>query len=61
MVVHGAEDPLVPLACGRDTAANIADAEFRIVPGMGHDLAPMFYDTLVDAIASVAKRASIAA
>ena len=61
MVVHGAEDPLVPLACGRDTAANIADAEFRIVPGMGHDLPPMFYDTLVDAIASVAKRASIAA
>jgi pimeloyl-ACP methyl ester carboxylesterase len=58
MVVHGAEDPLVPLACGRDTAANIPNAEFRIVPGMGHDLPPMFFDTLVDAIVSVANRAS---
>ena len=61
MVIHGAEDPLIPPACGRDTAANIPGAEFRIIPGMGHDLPPMFFDVLVDSIASVAQRASKAA
>jgi pimeloyl-ACP methyl ester carboxylesterase len=61
MVVHGAEDPLVPLACGRDTAANIPGSELRIIPGMGHDMPPMFFDVLVDSIASVAQRASKAA
>jgi pimeloyl-ACP methyl ester carboxylesterase len=38
LVIHGAEDPLVPLACGEDTARSIAGAELVVVPGLGHDM-----------------------
>ena len=40
LVVHGRDDPLVPYACGVDTARRIAGARLVGVPGMGHDLAP---------------------
>ena len=38
VVLHGDEDPLVPLDAGRDVAANIPGAELHIIPGMGHDI-----------------------
>jgi pimeloyl-ACP methyl ester carboxylesterase len=50
VVLHGEDDPLVPVAGGRDTAANIKGAELRIIPGMGHDLPPALYETFVEAI-----------
>ena len=37
LVLHGADDPLVPLDGGQDTAASIPGAELVVVPGMGHD------------------------
>jgi pimeloyl-ACP methyl ester carboxylesterase len=37
LVLHGADDPLIPLACGKDTADSIPGAELVVVPGMGHD------------------------
>ena len=40
LVVHGTADPLVPLACGQDTAARIAGARFEAIEGMGHDWPP---------------------
>jgi pimeloyl-ACP methyl ester carboxylesterase len=40
LVVHGAADPLVPLACGKDTARRIPGARLEIIKGMGHDLPP---------------------
>ena len=40
LVVHGTADPLVPLACGQDTAARIAGARFEAIHGMGHDWPP---------------------
>jgi pimeloyl-ACP methyl ester carboxylesterase len=57
MVLHGADDPLVPVAGGRDTAENIAGAELRIVPGMGHDLPPALYDIFIETIARAVERA----
>jgi pimeloyl-ACP methyl ester carboxylesterase len=36
LVIHGDEDPLVPLAGGKATAEAIPDAEFMVVKGMGH-------------------------
>jgi pimeloyl-ACP methyl ester carboxylesterase len=57
MVLHGAEDPLVPVAGGRDTAANIRGAELRIIPGMGHDLPPALYATFVETIERAVARA----
>ncbi len=38
LVIHGADDPLVPVECGRDTAEAISGAELMIIEGMGHDL-----------------------
>jgi pimeloyl-ACP methyl ester carboxylesterase len=57
MVLHGADDPLVPVAGGRETADNIPGAELRIVPGMGHDLPPALYDIFVETISRAVERA----
>ena len=59
VVLHGADDPLVPVAGGRDTAANIPGAELRVIDGMGHDLPPALYDVFVDAIGRAVERARL--
>lgn len=46
LVIHGAADPLVPIACGQDVANNIAGAHFIDIEGMGHDLPKKHLDTL---------------
>jgi len=38
LVIHGAADPMVPLACGVDTAKAIPGARLEVIEGMGHDL-----------------------
>ena len=38
LVIHGSEDPLVPLSGGEATARAIAGARLRVFEGMGHDL-----------------------
>jgi pimeloyl-ACP methyl ester carboxylesterase len=38
LVIHGKADPLVPFACGEDTARRIAGAQLVAIEGMGHDL-----------------------
>ncbi len=40
LVIHGKADPLVPHACGVDTAQRIAGAQLASIDGMGHDLPP---------------------
>lgn len=40
LVIHGAEDPLVPLAAGEDTARHVPGARLEVIPGMGHDVTP---------------------
>ncbi|MBC7598381.1 MAG: alpha/beta hydrolase [Polaromonas sp.] len=37
LVVHGKADPLVPFACGEDTARRIPGASLVGIDGMGHD------------------------
>jgi len=51
LVLHGSDDPLVPMAGGEDTAANIPGARLRIIPGMGHFLPEALVPLLVDEIA----------
>jgi proline iminopeptidase len=51
LVIHGAEDPLVPLAAGRDTAQHIPGAELRVIAGMGHDFPEALMPRLATAIA----------
>ncbi|MDR3212832.1 MAG: alpha/beta hydrolase [Azoarcus sp.] len=57
MVLHGGDDPLLNLACGRDTAAAIPDGEFRVIEGMGHDFPNALGPEFAKAILTVAKRA----
>ncbi|AMO73126.1 alpha/beta fold hydrolase [Sphingorhabdus sp. M41] len=51
MVIHGADDPLIPSVCGQDIAANVKAARFELVQGMGHDLPPSKLPEMVDLIA----------
>ena len=37
LVIHGADDPVIPAAHGEDTARSIPGAELLLVPGLGHD------------------------
>lgn len=57
LVIHGEDDPLVPLAGGQDTAAHIRGAKLKTIPGMGHDLPLELVDEIADAIAEHAKSA----
>jgi pimeloyl-ACP methyl ester carboxylesterase len=52
LVIHGAADPLVPVAAGRDTAHHIRGARLLVIDGMAHDLPAALLPTLVDAIAA---------
>ena len=47
LVLHGHEDPLVPYACGEDTARRIPGAKMVGIRGMGHDLAPGVIERLL--------------
>jgi pimeloyl-ACP methyl ester carboxylesterase len=40
LVIHGADDPLLPAAAGRDTAQHIRNARLEVIAGMGHDFPP---------------------
>lgn len=52
LVIHGADDPLVPPAAGIDTARHIRGAQLKIIPGMGHDFAPSLQPMIADSIAA---------
>jgi pimeloyl-ACP methyl ester carboxylesterase len=58
LVIHGEDDPLIPLECGRDTAAHIPGARLKTIPGMGHDLPLALVDQIADAIAEHARAAT---
>lgn len=51
LVIHGADDPLVPLAAGRDTAQHIPGAALLVIEGMGHDFPDALMPRLATAIA----------
>jgi len=58
LVIHGAADPLVPVAAGRDTAEHIRGARLQVIEGMGHDLPPALQPALVAAIAAHCRMAA---
>jgi pimeloyl-ACP methyl ester carboxylesterase len=47
LVLHGKDDPLVPFACGEDTARRIRGSRFLGIEGMGHDLPPGVVERLL--------------
>jgi pimeloyl-ACP methyl ester carboxylesterase len=60
LVVHGADDPLVHRSGGIATAKAIKDAQLMVIRGMGHDLPPVLWPRVVNAVDRNAKRAQAA-
>jgi pimeloyl-ACP methyl ester carboxylesterase len=56
LVIHGKDDPLVPVEHGVDTARHIPGARLEIIEGMGHDLPPALDETLTSLIAAHARQ-----
>lgn len=61
VVIHGADDPLVPVEGGHDTAATIPGSELHVVPGMGHDLPRQLIPQICDLIERATAKARSAA
>ncbi len=57
LVIHGAADPLVPVAAAHDLARKIPGAQLDVVEGMGHDLPAPLWPRFVAAVGGVASRA----
>jgi len=49
-IVHGAADPLVPVAAAHDLHARIAGSTLEIIDGMGHDLPEALWPRLAAAM-----------
>lgn len=58
LVLHGNDDPLVPIACGFATAKAIPKAKMTVLEGMGHLLSHEKWPQMIDAIASHAATAA---
>jgi pimeloyl-ACP methyl ester carboxylesterase len=64
LVMHGADDPVIPAAAAKDTAETIPGAELIIIPGMGHDfppaLVPVYLKHIGDFVAKVEAETAVA-
>ncbi len=56
-VIHGRDDPLVPVGAAHDLVAKLPGAVADIIPGMGHDLPLQLLDRIAQGIADNAARA----
>lgn len=50
LIIHGAQDPLVPVDAGRDSARTIRNARLEILQGMAHDLPKWLIPHITDMI-----------
>ncbi len=55
-VIHGQDDPLVPVAAGHDLTAKINGAQLDVIEGMGHDLPVALWPRFVAGISAAAAR-----
>ena len=58
LVVHGDQDPLVPLACGADIAASVPAGRLEVIKGMGHDLPAPVLAPIANLIATHVREAA---
>ncbi len=56
-IIHGRQDPLVPVAAGLDLAAKIGGAQIDVIDAMGHDLPIPLWPRFAADIAAAAGRA----
>jgi pimeloyl-ACP methyl ester carboxylesterase len=55
LVLHGEEDPLLPVECGRDVAKLVPGAEIETWPGWGHDFPKALIPKVIERIAQFCK------
>jgi pimeloyl-ACP methyl ester carboxylesterase len=56
LVIHGKDDPLVPLAGGLDTHEAIPGSRLAVFEGMGHDLPEALWDEIIAQISEHTQR-----
>jgi pimeloyl-ACP methyl ester carboxylesterase len=54
-VIHGADDPILTIEGGKDTAEAIPGAKLHVVPGMAHDFAPKLVPIYIQLIGDFAQ------
>lgn len=57
LVLHGEDDPLLPVECGRDVASLVPGGKVETWPGWGHDLPAQMVPRLVESISRFCKAA----
>ena len=57
LVLHGEDDPLLPVECGRDVARLVPGARIETFPGWGHDFPAGMIPTVTDRVAGFCKAA----
>jgi pimeloyl-ACP methyl ester carboxylesterase len=55
LVIHGDEDPVFPIQCGRDIAVSVPDAKMLVMEGVGHALPTEIWPQIVEAISKHAQ------
>ena len=64
LVLHGADDPVIPASGAKDTAESIPGAELIVIPGMGHDfplaLVPVYLKHIGDFVSKVEAETAVA-
>lgn len=58
LVIHGDQDPLVPVECGYATADAIPKAKLKILSGMGHTLPKQLWPEISSGIVDLARSSS---
>ena len=56
LVIHGVDDPLVPVEAGKATAAAVPGARLLLIDGMGHDMPPETWPKIAEAITELTAR-----
>jgi pimeloyl-ACP methyl ester carboxylesterase len=58
LVIHGKDDPLVPVEGGIATSKAVPGSELLLIEGMGHSLPPETWPQIVNAIVTNTEKAS---
>ena len=57
LVIHGSDDPLIPVTCGVETAAAVTGAKLMIIDGLGHSIPIQLWPDIIAALADNAREA----
>jgi len=59
LVIHGTVDPLVGVSGGERTAELVPGAELLLIEGMGHDLPPVHWPQIIEAVTTLAGKVEV--